>query len=130
LRDSTSACSVGVTAGPLLLQDLPCSSGIGPDPCFLLLSSSLLIRPVSPREMAARRESWDVASPGATLTPDVAHATDLAVQQQRAASVGDDPRLCASRIRAHDDHSAAEAPEAVPLLLSSLYVEPFSCGDS
>jgi hypothetical protein len=94
------------------------------------MSSSLLIRPVSSREVAARRESWDVASPGATHAPAVAHATDLAVQQQRAASVGDNPRLCASMIRAHDDHSAAEAPEAVPLLLSSLYAESFSCGDS
>jgi hypothetical protein len=34
----------------------------------------------------------------------------------------------ASRMRAHD-HLAAEAPEAVPLLLSSQYLESFSCGD-
>ena len=103
---------------------------MGPDPCFLLMISFLLLRPVSSREVAARRASWDVASPGATLAPALAHATDPAVQQQRAASVGDDPRLCASRIPAHDDHSAAEAPEAVPPLLSSLYAESFPCGNS
>jgi len=85
---------------------------------------------LSSQEVAPRPESRDVASLGATLAPAVAHATDQAVQHQRVASVGDDPRLRASRIRAHDDHSAAEAPEAVPLLLSSLYVESFPCGDS
>ena len=87
-------------------------------------------RPFSSRGVAARRASWDVANPGATLAPAVAHATDSAVQHQRAASVGDDPRLCASRIRAHDDHSAAEAPEAVPPLLSSFDAESLPCGDS
>jgi len=103
---------------------------MGPDPCFLLMNSSLLIRPVSSQEVAPRPESRDVASPRATLAPAVAHAIDLAVQHLGVASVGDDPRLRASRIRAHDDHSTAEAPEAVPLLPSSLYVESFSCGDS
>ena len=71
---------------------------------------------------------WSAPEPHSP--PALAHATDPAVQQQRAASVGDDPRLCVSRIRAHDDHSAAEAPEAVPALLSSFYAESLACGDS
>jgi hypothetical protein len=37
-----------------------------------------------------RRASWDIGSPGATLAPALARATDSAVHQQRAASVGND----------------------------------------
>ena len=90
----------------------------------------LLPRPVSSGEVTARRESWDVAGSRATLAPALHQATDPAVQQQCVARVGDDPCLCASRIPAHDDHPAAEAPEAVPPLLSSRYEESFPCGNS
>jgi hypothetical protein len=48
----------------------------------------------------------------------------------RAASVGDDPRLCAPRIPAHEHHAAAEATEAGPPLRSSLCAESLPCGDS
>jgi hypothetical protein len=110
--------------GPALLV------GKEADPCPLAMMFFLLLRPVSSREVAAQREWWDVAGPGATIAPALAHATDPAVQQRCAASVGHDLCPCASRKPALHDHSAAEAPEAVPPLLSSRYEESFPCGNS
>ena len=69
-------------AGPLLFAGLPCSSGMDFDPAFFVKISFHLLRPLTSREVAARRASWELAGPEATLAPILAHVTDPAVQQQ------------------------------------------------
>ena len=130
VRDSASAYRSGARDRTRFLRCLPRSSGKGPDRCLPLDDLDFLLpRPVSSREVTARREPWDVAGPGATLAPALAHATDPAVPQRRAASVGDDPCRCASRIPARRPSGSRGRGGCAPAAVIP-YEESFPCGDS
>jgi hypothetical protein len=95
---------------PLFLHNLPCSSGKDPRSLFSLDG---LVSPAPSRFLARVGGPTGVVGCGrlgATLARNPAHATDPAVQQQRAAAVGDEPCRCAARMPAPPRPSGSRGP--------------------